>query len=136
MQLVKNSDLYEGVRGVFYRDLIVMILVSALAALLAAFVTLAPVFRRSGGTIVENKNRKHVMYEYAGFSMGAGMMIDYKLKHTINSRFKGWGVDATETQLRVKPYFNFTLYNNGIGWVPAINLAVGVNTKTYRMKEK
>ena len=37
-----------------------MILVSALAALLAAFVTLAPVFRRSGGTIVENKNRKHV----------------------------------------------------------------------------
>ena len=84
---------------------------------------------------VKNKNRKHVMYECAGFSMGAGMMIDYKLKHTINSRFKGWGVDATETQLRVKPYFNFTLYNNGIGWVPAINLAVGVNTKTYRMKD-
>ena len=37
-----------------------MILVSALAALLAAIVMLTPVFRRSGGTVVENKNRKHV----------------------------------------------------------------------------
>ena len=85
---------------------------------------------------IKNKNRKHVMYECAGFSTGLGMMIDYKLKHTINSRFKYMGIDATETQLRVKPYISVTRYGDGIGWVPAINLAVGVNTKTYRMKEK
>jgi hypothetical protein len=85
---------------------------------------------------IKNKNRKHVMYECAGFSTGLGMMIDYKLKHTINSRFKYMGIDATETQLRVKPYICVTRYGDGIGWVPAINLAVGVNTKTYRMKEK
>lgn len=34
--IVKNSDLYEGVRGVFYRDLIVMILVSALVVVLGS----------------------------------------------------------------------------------------------------
>lgn len=84
---------------------------------------------------VKNKERKHVMYECAGFSTGLGLMIDYKLKHTINSQFKIMGLEATETQLRVKPYFNITKYNNGIGWVPSINLAVGVNTKSYRMKE-
>ncbi len=37
-----------------------MILVSGLAALLAAVVMLTPVFRRSGSTVVENKNKKHV----------------------------------------------------------------------------
>jgi hypothetical protein len=82
---------------------------------------------------IKNKNRKHVMYECAGFSTGLGMMIDYKLKHTINSRFKYMGIDATETQLRVKPYICVTRYGDGIGWVPAINIAVGINTKTYRM---
>ena len=85
---------------------------------------------------IRNKDHKHEMYGCSGFSMGAGMMIDYKLKHTIDSRFKYKGLEATETQLRVKPYVNVTRYGDGIGWVPAINLAVGVNTKTYRMKEK
>ena len=37
-----------------------MVIVSGLAALLAAFVMLTPVFRRSASTVVENKNRKHV----------------------------------------------------------------------------
>lgn len=85
---------------------------------------------------IRNKDWKNEMYESVGFSMGVGMMIDYKYKHTINSRFKVMGLEATETQLRVKPYLSFTRYGDGVGWVPAINLAVGINTKTYRMKEK
>lgn len=88
-------------------------------------------FFDGGERYEEYKEKNNVMYECAGFSTGLGMMIDYKLKHTIN--FRSFFRIATETQLRVKPYFSVTRYGNGVGWVPAINIAVGINTKTYRM---
>ena len=91
-------------------------------------------FFDGGERYEEYKEKNNVTYECAGFSTGLGLMIDYKLKHTIN--LQSFFRIATETQLRVKPYFNITKYNNGIGWVPAINIAVGINTKTYRMWEK
>lgn len=81
----------------------------------------------------EGKNDKII--ELAGFSTGVGMMIDYKIKHTINSKDRWMGIIATETQIRVKPYFSITNYRNDLGWVPAINLSVGINGKSYRMKK-
>lgn len=98
---------------------------------LTPFIGVGVRFFDGGERYEEYKEKNNVTYQCAGFSTGLGLMIDYKLKHTINlqSIFR----IATETQLRVKPYFSVTRYGNGVGWVPAINIAVGINTKTYRM---
>ena len=98
---------------------------------LTPFIGVGVRFFDGGERYEEYKEKNNVTYQCAGFSTGLGLMIDYKLKHTINLQtiFR----IATETQLRVKPYFSVTRYGNGVGWVPAINIAVGINTKTYRM---
>jgi hypothetical protein len=98
---------------------------------LTPFIGVGVRFFDGGERYEEYKEKNNVTYQCAGFSTGLGMMIDYKLKHTIN--LQSFFRIATETQLRVKPYFSVTRYGNGVGWVPAINIAVGINTKTYRM---
>ena len=89
-----------------------------------------------GGEMYEEfrtKNNKEM--ECAGFSFGAGVMTDFKLKHTINSRYTYLTrIEATETKIRVKPYLSFTRYGKGVGWVTALNLCVGINGKSYKMK--
>ena len=101
---------------------------------LTPFIGVGVRFFDGGERYEEYKEKNNVTYQCAGFSTGLGLMIDYKLKHTIN--LQSFFRIATETQLRVKPYFSVTRYGNGVGWVPAINIAVGINTKTYRMWEK
>lgn len=94
------------------------------------------------------KGKVDTEIELAGFSAGLGMIIDFKLKHTINSQFiRSYffsknnsyairnSVTATETHLRVKPYFSITNYGNDLGWVPALNICVGINGKSYIMKK-
>ena len=81
----------------------------------------------------KNKTNK---VDYSSFSFGAGVMLDFKVWHSINARNYFWGIEADENSIRVKPYISFTRYGNGIGWVPALNLSVGMNFKTFGLKKK
>lgn len=81
------------------------------------------------------KNDMDKRYELAGFSVGVGVMADFKVKHTVNMSYKLFSMESTETHVRVKPYFSLTNYPKPLGWTPALNLCVGVNGKSYRMKK-
>ena len=72
--------------------------------------------------------------EILGFSAGAGVIFDFIYRRTINMMYNFYGVVRNERSVRLKPYFSLTRYSNGLGWVPALNISVGINGKEYRLK--
>ena len=81
----------------------------------------------------KNKTNK---VDYSSFSFGAGVMFDFKFWHSINANNDFVGIENHEKSIRVKPYLSFTRYGNGIGWVPALNVCVGMKFKTLWLKKK
>lgn len=69
-----------------------------------------------------------------GVSLGIGCMIDIALHRTVDIKVNSDDITRDTHNLRIKPYFNITNYNNGIGWVPALNISLSWALTTITLK--
>lgn len=88
----------------------------------------------NGGEKYQEEHKKYIVTN--GASFGIGVMTDFIFKRTINTRSVLWSVSKIEQSIRLNPYLSFTDFANGIGWIPAINIAVAYNFKGGGMKKR
>lgn len=69
-----------------------------------------------------------------GFSLGIGCMTDIIISRKVDIKVSDTDILKNAQSLRIKPYFNVTRYDSGIGWVPAFNISISWGTTSYVLK--
>lgn len=73
--------------------------------------------------------------EKAGFTLGAGVMIDVPLSRKIDIRIYDKDEISRSTGFfRIKPYFSMTNFSGDMGWTPSFNIAIEYSFTSLKLK--
>lgn len=77
-------------------------------------------------TDMDNIKKSHICTK--GVSLGFGCAFDYVFLRNRDAKY-----DESH-RITIRPYLNYTHHNKGLGWVPALNIAINYSFNSFHLK--
>lgn len=89
-----------------------------------------------GGEVLPayQKGKKAQSIEKSGVSFGIGCAFDIIASRGIAIKTEDSNIRKNVHSLGIKPYFSLTHYSGDMGWVPALNIAVDWDMRSWKLK--